>query len=250
MAEHDIRARGGLKRFSEMSGFSVASDDPDIRGWDVVGADGQIIGEVDDLFVDTERMKVREVDVDIKGGEHVTLPIERVQVDHASRQVRIEGYPGRPGVAGEYARGAGVAGTERGSYGAGRTAGEEGRLTRSEEELRVGKQRTSAGEAVIGKHVETERVSEPVSLEREEVEVKRRPVEPGRSAEGVGIGDDEIRVPLTEEEAVVEKRPVVKEELVIGKHTVEDTKNVETDVRREEFDVDESSKRPSGRRRE
>jgi uncharacterized protein (TIGR02271 family) len=48
-------------------------------------------------------------------------------------------------------------------------------------------------------------------------------------------------IPLTEEEVVVEKRPVVKEEIRIRKDVVEDTEVVEEDVRREEVDVDDQS---------
>lgn len=242
MTHGDFGERAGLKRFSDLSGFAVADDDPDVRGWDVVAADGQVIGEVDDLFVDTEHMKVRELDVDIKGGEHVTVPVERVEVDHRSRQVRIPGY-----TEGAYGRQS----SEYDTRGAGdRFATDEARLTRSEEELRIGKQQVQAGEVVVGKHVETERVSEPVSLNREEIVMERRPVAPGRSSDSTAIGEDEIRIPLVEEEAVVEKRPVVKEELVVGKHTVEDTKTVETELRREEFDVDDATNRASTRKRE
>ena len=41
-----------------------------------------------------------------------------------------------------------------------------------------------------------------------------------------------------EEEVIVEKRPVVKEELVVGKRIVEDGDVVETEVRKEQFDID------------
>jgi uncharacterized protein (TIGR02271 family) len=54
-------------------------------------------------------------------------------------------------------------------------------------------------------------------------------------------GDDEVSVPLTEEEVVVEKRPVVKEEVRIRKEVVEDTEVVEEDVRREEVEVDDET---------
>ncbi len=47
-------------------------------------------------------------------------------------------------------------------------------------------------------------------------------------------------MPLTEEEVVVEKRPVVKEELVVGKRVVEERDVVEADVRREKFDIDDN----------
>ena len=64
------------------------------------------------------------------------------------------------------------------------------------------------------------------------------------ASEAAEIGEDEIRVPLTEEEVVVEKRPVAKEEVRIRKDVVSDTETVEEDVRREEIEVeDETSTR-------
>jgi stress response protein YsnF len=42
---------------------------------------------------------------------------------------------------------------------------------------------------------------------------------------------------------VVEKRPVVKEEIRIRKEVVEDTEIVEEDVRREEVEVDDETTR-------
>ena len=113
-------------------------------------------------------------------------------------------------------------------------------LTRSEEELNIGKREVSRGEARVSKHVETEHVSEPVTRRREEVVIERRPVEADARADATIGESGEIRVPLTEEEVVVEKRPVVKEELVIGKRVVEERDVVETDVRRERFDIDDN----------
>jgi uncharacterized protein (TIGR02271 family) len=95
----------------------------------------------------------------------------------------------------------------------------------------------------VEKQVETEHISEPVSVRREEVTVERRPIEEGRTAANATIGEDEIRVPVTEEEVIVEKRPVVKEEIVIRKHAVEDTKEVEADVRKERVEVDDNTTR-------
>lgn len=47
----------------EGSGYKVAEGDPDVRGWDVMDRDGHRIGEVDDLLIDTEAMKVRYLEV-------------------------------------------------------------------------------------------------------------------------------------------------------------------------------------------
>ena len=54
--------------------------------------------------------------------------------------------------------------------------------------------------------------------------------------------DDEIVVPVIEEELTVEKRPVVKEEIVISKAPVTSQRTVEADVRHEEIDVEPSSR--------
>jgi uncharacterized protein (TIGR02271 family) len=42
---------------------------------------------------------------------------------------------------------------------------------------------------------------------------------------------------VTEEEAVVDKRPVVKEEVVVRKRPVEEERMVDADIRKEEIDV-------------
>jgi uncharacterized protein (TIGR02271 family) len=120
----------------------------------------------------------------------------------------------------------------------------EARVTRSEEELEIGKRQVRAGEVEVRKTVETERVREPVTRMREEVTVERRPVE-GHHAGNVEIGEDEIRVPVVEEEVVVEKRPVVKEEIVVKKRAITEDRTVEADVRRERVDVDDSTLSPS-----
>jgi uncharacterized protein (TIGR02271 family) len=223
----------GLQRLSTSSDYQVAPDVPDVRGWNVVGRDGQRIGKVDDLLIDPARMKVAQLDVDIKGGDHINVPAEEVQIDRANREVRIEGYA--PGAYRKVATSA---------TGSSRT---DERLTRTEEELRVGKRAVEAGEVVVGKHVETERKQVPVNLKREEIVIERRPV--NREAGATDIRDDQVRVPLMEEEAVVDKRPVVKEELVVGKRVVEDQKTVETEVRHEEFDIDKSKANVKDRNR-
>ena len=122
-----------------------------------------------------------------------------------------------------------------------RTVGErqEGRLTLSEEELAIGKRQVLAGEVALRKTVETERVRENVPVMREEVSIERHPVTDARLAAGAEIGEAEIRVPVMQEEVVAEKRGVAKEEVVVRKHAVEETQQVEADLRRERLSVDE-----------
>ncbi len=115
------------------------------------------------------------------------------------------------------------------------------RVQRTEEELAAGTREREAGELRVKKNVRTDRESVEVPTRHEEVSVERVPLS-GEASEAQ-IGDDEINVPVTEEEVVVSKRPVVKEEVRIRKDVVEDTQIVEEDVRREEIDVEDETTR-------
>ena len=122
--------------------------------------------------------------------------------------------------------------------GAGAAGGAEQRIRLSEEQLAVGKQQVQAGEVEVRKAVETERVRESVPLTREEVTVERRPLAAGEAA-GVEIGgQQELRVPVMREEAVVEKRAVAREQVIIRKQQRVEQQTVEADLRRENLTVD------------
>lgn len=251
MARPEATYGENLKRLSELDDYKVESSDPDPRGWTVHTADGRNVGVVDDLVVDTSAMKVRHLLVrdssggvggrnDVSGNDLFVLDTADVDVRHSSRQVVARSYD----AASRRAWAGGAAGVRSG-HDRDRAIGsdrERKTMTRSEEELRVGTREVQRGEAVVGKHVESEHVSRPVTRQREEIVAERRPVAPG-SRRDATFSDDEVRIPLKEEEVVVDKRPVVKEELVVGKRTVEDHDTVEADVRREEFDIDTNAAR-------
>jgi uncharacterized protein (TIGR02271 family) len=118
------------------------------------------------------------------------------------------------------------------------------RVQRSEEELRAGTREREAGALKVRKRVRTDREQLEVPTKHEEVTVERVPVE-GEATEAQ-IGEDEVTVPVTEEEVVVDKRAVAKEEIRLRKDVVEDTEVVEEDVRREEIDVEDATERGRG----
>lgn len=134
------------------------------------------------------------------------------------------------------------------------------RVVRSEEELDISKRQVQAGQVEVHKTVETEHVRQPVMVTREEITVERRPVSADRLPDGTaaagvatagaaGVQDtgNEIRIPIVEEEIVVETRQVVKEELVITKHLVTEEQTVEADLKKERIDIDRNMARdPSG----
>jgi uncharacterized protein (TIGR02271 family) len=291
MANEDRQQR--VAPLSDLSDYEVADHEPDVRGWDVIAADGKKIGEVEDLIIDTGAMKVRYLDIEVekdfraKDDRHILVPVGQARLhekeDHvhintlSSSEVRtFPGYKGRLdrtyedsvhqhfGTTSSTATG----GTDRDYYAndnfddnrfygsrrgvSGTTSrddsrsarGRDDRMTLSEEELAVGKARHEAGEVRVGKHVETEHVKKDVPVTRERATVERRPIDPSQARDArASISEDEIRVPLSEEEVVTSKRVVPKEELVVKKHQVQETETVEADVRRERADVEGATDR-------
>jgi uncharacterized protein (TIGR02271 family) len=237
---------GTLTRMSETDDYEVASSERDVRGWTVITADGEPVGRVTDLIVDPAQMKVRYIEAapsssgtaEQSGG--VLVPVEAADLDDDSRSVIIHGMT-LTQIAALPRYGTRFEQTSAASYERPSRQDDTRRLTRAEEELRIGKRAVQTGEVRVGKHVETEHVSTPVNLAKERVTVERRPVTEATTGE-VRIGDTgEIVVPIVEEQAVVEKRAVVKEEIVIAKERVEETETVEAEVRKEQFDVDSTA---------
>ncbi len=252
----------------DLEDFEVAEGEPDVRGWEVLSADGERIGEVDQLLVDTTAMKVRYLDVDLENDligtdedRHALIPIGFARLDEDNDQIfvdnlrkedvrRLPAYEHGPvtrDIEVEVRRAfepGFVAGGEEEFYehehytGPRRVSeGGEERMYRSEEELAIGKREVSAGEVEIDRDVETEHVRRPVELRHDEVEIERHPVGDGEHGREARFEKEEIHIPLTEEEAVVEKRPVAREELVVRKRPVEETEEVEADLRRERIEV-------------
>ncbi len=114
--------------------------------------------------------------------------------------------------------------------------GREASVTRSEEQLRVGKREVEAGRVRLRKWVETESVSEDVTLRRETARVTREPV--NEPVSGQQLGEQEIEVELRAEEPVVEKQVVARERIGLEKDVDLDTETVSEQVRKERVDVE------------
>jgi photosynthetic reaction center H subunit len=108
---------GRVARLKDLKDYTVAKGDPDVRGWNVYANDGRRIGEVDELLVDLEAMRVRYLDVDLDrdvlsvsgaqplGGStalgttpgtpgaksgHVLIPIGSAQLDEREDRVIVD----------------------------------------------------------------------------------------------------------------------------------------------------------------
>lgn len=109
-------------------------------------------------------------------------------------------------------------------------------VVRHEEEVNVGTERVQTGRARLRKHIvhDTETVTVPV--EREEVEIVREPIADGEH--GGRLSDEDVEVALSEERPVVEKDVVAKERVGLDKNVVQDQEQVQTDVAREEVEIE------------
>jgi uncharacterized protein (TIGR02271 family) len=114
-------------------------------------------------------------------------------------------------------------------------------MTRSEEELRVGKAKRERGRARLRKYVVTDEVTQTVPVQREEVRVKREPITDSnqdRATDGPDISEEEHEVVLHEEEVVTEKRAVPKERVRLDKETATNEQTVSDQVRKEQIDTE------------
>ncbi|MFL5653196.1 MAG: YsnF/AvaK domain-containing protein [Ktedonobacteraceae bacterium] len=117
------------------------------------------------------------------------------------------------------------------------TEGEQG-LKLREEQLRVQKQPVEKGEARLRKDVVTEQKSIDVPVSREEVYVERRPGSGQPADQPIGEEGETYRVPVREEQVTVEKQPVVREEMALGKRQVQETQQVSDTLKREKARVE------------
>ncbi len=109
-------------------------------------------------------------------------------------------------------------------------------LVLSGEELQVGKRQVEGDRIRLRKVIRTERVTEPIELRREEVEIERV------DASGVSVPEDAfqegtIEVPVMREEAVVGKEAHITGQVKVDKDVQTETQNVGDEVRREDVEV-------------
>jgi uncharacterized protein (TIGR02271 family) len=123
-------------------------------------------------------------------------------------------------------------------------------MTRSEEQVTVGKERREAGRARLRKYVVTEEQTVRVPVEREEVRIEREPITEanrGDALSGPAISDEEHEVVLHEERPVVEKEAVPVERVRLGKETVVEEQQVSEQVRKERIEADVPEDTTTGR---
>ncbi len=119
-----------------------------------------------------------------------------------------------------------------------------------QEEVSIGKRVVQRGGVRIHSYVQERPVEEVVRLREERVSVQRRPVNRPAEKGELGFKERSVDVVASAEEAVVEKRARVVEEVVIGKNVTEHSQKVQETVRRKDVKVEtiqDSTKAPASR---
>jgi uncharacterized protein (TIGR02271 family) len=130
----------------------------------------------------------------------------------------------------------------------GRGAGEEIRESVVEEEMRIGKREVGRGGVRVFSRVTEKPVHEQVQLREEEIHVERHRVDRPATAEDFKAGQGPVEVRATGEEAVVQKRPHVVEEVVVSKEQHERTQEISDTLKRKDVEIEEIPGQSAGMR--
>lgn len=122
-------------------------------------------------------------------------------------------------------------------------------MTRSEERLDVGTQRTEAGRARLRKYIVSEKETVTVPVSHEEVRVEREPITDanrGNALDGPDLSEEEHEVVLSAETPVVNKETVPVERVRLDTETVTEQQRVTEDVRKEQIEMEGDGVYPEG----
>jgi uncharacterized protein (TIGR02271 family) len=255
----------------------MASTNQDVlalRGQELRGSDGDKLGTIEEIYLDTDtnepewalvttglfgtKQSFVPLDGMTQDGGTATVPFDKATVKDAPNvdpdgrlsereEAELYRHYGRDyGQSGTTSDGDDDAG-DRGTVGhdvSGPTTDDA--MTRSEEELHVGKTERETGRARLRKYVVEDEVTQTVPVRREEVRIEREPItdaNAGSATDGPGISSEEHEVVLHEEEPVAEKRTVPKERVRLDKDVQTEDRQVSDTVRKEEIEFDDDARR-------
>jgi stress response protein YsnF len=237
-----------LERLNEMNGAPVY----DATG-DKIGAVEEIfyddrVGRAEWIGIGTGFFGTKRVLVPVQGasfdGEAVTVPYDKQQVKDSPD---VDADVIEPDVEADLYAYYGI-GTPALDQGLARDVDSPGgdttgmpAVTRSEEELQVGKREEVAGRARLRKWVETEPVAVDVELRRETARVVSQPVD--QPVSGAEIGEEEAELTLREERPVVAKQTVAKERIGLEKDVQTEQETISDEVRKERVEVEDDLER-------
>lgn len=232
----------------------------EMRGAPVYDKDGDKIGKVEEIFYD-QQTHVPEwigIGTGMFGTKRVLVPVKGAQVtddglslDYSKQQVKdspdIDEDEISQECEAELAAYYGLGYSEKrsdtglpegssGGRGQKRGRAEDQAVTRSEEEIEVGKRSVESGSARLRKWVETEPVALDVELKREVARVTRERID--QPVEEHEFSEEQIDVPLHAEKPVVQKQVVAKERIGLEKDVQTETQTVKDELKKERVEVE------------
>jgi len=231
----------------------ITEGHPDPRGYELWSEDNQRIGTVRSLLGSPSSEKAYFVLVEVQNKQYL-VPIESLSVDAGQRRVYGPFTKARLLQAPTYQTGGrdfrshwsywNSATAGAGSDTRGRATTDELRVPVTEEQAQIRKETREVGHVALRKRVEVEtrHISEPVTRTRVEVERHAVPADQQQAvvANATPLKDGEtIRIPITEEKLIVEKKPRVTEEVVLRKKTEQQQAEQDVQLRRERVEVEE-----------
>ena len=245
-----------------MTAPNEMTDAYDWRDRQVVDSDGEKIGKVDEIYMDTTTGEPEwlSVNTGLFGMKSSFVPLQGAQPKGETVRVAYtkDEVKDAPGVTPDQELsdteerelwshygldyGTGANGGQRETVGRDVSGPEtDDAMTRSEEEVRVGTRECEGGRARLRKYVVTENVTKTVPVRKEKAVLEREPITEDNidaATSGPDISDEEHEVILDEEEVVVEKKAVPKERVRLDKETETTEKQVSEEVRKERIDAE------------
>ena len=229
----------------------------DLRGEEVVDRDGDKIGKLDEIYLDqqTGEPAWALVKTGLFGSASTFVPLEGASRAEDGDGLRVAYEKDKVKDAPNMEADGQLSPEDEGRlyrhYGLDYDSGDDGHdtsgpntdeaMTRSEEELQVGKTTRERGRARLKKYVVTEEVTQTVPVQREEVRIEREPITEGNvdaATDGPAISEEEHEVTLHEEQVVTSKQAVPKERVRLEKDTVVEEQQVSEELQKEQIEAD------------
>ena len=219
----------------------------ELLGAQVTGADGKVVGTVEQVFRDDVDgtpawARVRSG----KTGRFVPLGSSQVTRDGLSVPFDTQKIMGGPNIdagqhmsaaqADELSRYYGLAvPTQQTQQPRGKLTDDEW-LVRQEERLQVGKEMLETGRVRLHRYVDVEPVEQAVHVYHEEYDIERMPVSGEERTHSFEEGEQEII--LHEERAVLRKEVVPVERVRLTARRVDEDKTIKDEIRRERIEIE------------
>ena len=224
MTDNTLKHEQQYEELDSLSDWALDNESQDIRNRTLVTPAGEKIGVVQDLLVDRGQERVTAIRLE----DGRCCGVERLEIEDDAVIYHAKGT----GVA---------AGTAAGRHGDSKHA--EQRIPVVEEQVAIGKRAVEGGSIRVTTRVVSDDVNKDVKLRDETVDVNRRAV--GKNLTGAEAAalmkDGTVEVTEHDEEALVSKQAVLKEEVVVSKDTDVRTERVSETAKRTEVDVDRST---------